>query len=1180
MDIHEIAGKFPPRGRALLKLVEERIVVFDGATGTRLQGAGLTAEDFGGAAHDGCLENLARTRPDLVARLHASYFEAGADIVETDTFGATPLVLAEYGLREQAREISAAAARLARRVAEKYSTPDRPRFVAGGVGPTTKALSVTGGATYSEMLAAYVEQLRGLLEGGADCLLFETVQDGLNLKAAFDAADLVFDEAGTSLPTAVSVTIEPSGTMLAGQDVEALYVSVRHRPLLFLGLNCATGPAFMSDHLRTLAKISHIPTSCMPNAGLPDEEGCYSETPETLAAKLGEFVAQGRLNVVGGCCGTTPEYIRRLAETVAGRPPRRPSGSRRTVVSGIEAVEIHDGNRPVLIGERTNSLGSRAFRRLISEEKFDEAAEVGREQVRAGAHLLDVNLQNPDRDERADMARFLDLLVKKIKAPLVIDTTDLVVLAEALKHCQGKVVYNSVNLEEGEEKFARVAPLYHKYGLALIVGCIDEDKEQAQAVSRQRKLAVAERSHELLTGKYGVREEDIIFDPLVFPCGTGDAAYRGSARETVEGVRLIKQRFPRCKTTLGISNVSFGLPPAGRPVLNSVFLHHCVEAGLDAPIVNSKKLIRYPQIPAADRRVCEDLMDDVGDDPVTAFAAHFRGRREEASADERLKLPVEERLRRAVVEGVKEHLPADLEALLRTRRPLKIVNGPLSAGMDEVGRLFNRNELIVAEVLQSAEVMKAAVSFLEPYMEKTETSVRGKMLLATVKGDVHDIGKSLVEIILSNNGFEVVNLGIKVPPEKLIAAVREHSPDLVGLSGLLVKSAHQMAATAADLRAAGVSVPLLVGGAALSDKFTRTRIAPAYGAPVFYAKDAMEGLELARIAVNPEKLRALTAAREDGPEKGTTAGATAAASAVPAEAREEIRHDFPPPPPPDLLPHVVDDCGPDEVFRRVNPLMLYGKHLGLRGDPEKLWAAGDERALKLKRTVETVLKNAGREGLLRPKGVYRFYVAAGEGDALLLFESEAAWREAVAGATGKETVRFVFPRQATGRGRCLSDFVRPLRDGVPDYAAMFVVTCGHGATEKAAEYKRAGRYLESHVLAATALECAEGFAELLHARLRRLWGFPDPPELTLKDIFKARYRGARLSFGYPACPRLEDQRLLFRALRPERLIGVELTEECMMSPEGSVSALVFHHPQARYFRVDEEGLRRFEESRR
>lgn len=1142
------------RAEALREILAERILVLDGATGTWLQGQNLTAADFGGESYEGCNENLVLTRPDTVRAMHEAYFSAGADMVETDTFGATPLVLAEYGLSEKALEINARAARLAREAAAKFATPDRPRFVAGSMGPTTRSVTVTGGVTFDELVGHFRTQATGLLSGGADVLLLETTQDTRNLKAGLIGVEQAFAEVGWRVPIMLSVTIEPTGTMLAGQAVDALYASVMHAPLLSVGLNCATGPEFMTDHVRSLSALAKTLTSCYPNAGLPDVEGRYAETPETLASHLSRFLEEGWLNIVGGCCGTTPEHIAALAEMAQGRKPRRVPIHNKTLVSGIEMLEVDVDNRPVLVGERTNVLGSRKFKRLIAEGQYEAAAEIARAQVKHGAQIIDVCLQDPDRDEAADVNAFLERVTRMIKVPLMLDSTDAKVLELGLKWSQGKSILNSINLEDGEERLRAVLPLAQKYGAAVIVGTIDEDPVHGMGVTRQRKLEIARRSYTLLTEKYGFPPEDILFDPLVFPCGTGDEKYVGSAVETIEGIRAIKAAFPESKTILGISNVSFGLPESGREVLNSVFLYHCVKAGLDLAIVSTEKIMRYPSIPEEEKTLAEDLLYNRGTDPVAAFANFFKAKGAMPKREKpRAGTPVE-RLPRSIIEGSKEGLIEDLEAVRQGgRTPLDIINGPLMDGMREVGRLFNANELIVAEVLQSAEAMKAAVSHLQKFMERASDSYKGKVILATVKGDVHDIGKNLVEIILSNNGYEVVNLGIKVPPEKLVEAYRKHCPDLIGLSGLLVKSAQQMVTTAQDLTARGVTAPMLVGGAALSQKFTDQKIAPAYGGLTVYAQDAMRGLALADRILSGEAARQ-TLAAEAEKRRGETAGPTPIEEANPLASpavRSETVAVAEPLPPPDTEEHVLAELDLEEVWEYLNPHMLYAKHLGLRGSYRKLKEAGDPKLAEL----EEVVARVQRQGWIRARAVYRYFEAYSEGNAIHLV------------ADGREVAVFRFPRQVAGERLCLADFVCPRAAGRPaDGLALLITTAGEGVRAKAEELKAKGEYLLCHCLQALAVETAEATAEWLHRFLRGRWGFPDAPELTMSDRFQARYRGKRYSFGYPACPELSDQATLFRLL-DGRKIGVELTEGFMMDPEASVSAVVLHHPQARYFAV-------------
>ncbi len=1161
--------KFENRGREeeLRCLLRERLLILDGAMGTALQAQNLSAADFGGPPLEGCNENLVLTRPEVISGIHEGYLAAGSDIVETDTFGAIRHVLAEYGLADKTLEINRAAARLARACAQKHATLSRPRFVAGALGPGTKTISVTGGIGFEEIVSVYAEASLGLLEGGADLILLETQQDTLNVKASLLGLQQTFERLGRSVPVLLSVSIETMGTMLGGQTAEALCDSVAHFNLLGLGLNCATGPDFMTDHLRTIAHLTRFFTACYPNAGLPDENGRYHETPEMVARKLDRFCAEGWVNVLGGCCGTTPEHIRLIAQMAETRKPRQPLRRRRSSVSGLESLPMEEDRRPILVGERANVIGSRLFKDLIIRGAYEEAAEVGRRQVRNGAHILDVCLANPDRDEREDMVRFLEHLTRKVKVPLMIDSTDPGVVEEALKRTPGRSIVNSINLEDGEERIERVAPLLHSYGAAVVVGTIDEDKAQGMALTRERKLAIARRSCDLLTRKYGLHPEDLIFDPLVFPAGTGDKNYWGSAVETIEAVRLIKQALPRSKTILGVSNVSFGLPAAGREVLNAVFLHHCVQAGLDLAIVNAEKIARYAQIPEEEKRLCLDLLTwrgpgdpskPPGYDAVAAFSAHFRQAKSTSRGSPRSELPINERLARNVVEGSKEGLLEDLQTLLAERSPLEIINGPLMKGMDEVGRLFANNEMIVAEVLQSAEVMKAAVAFLEPHMDKAKASLRGKVVLATVKGDVHDIGKNLVHIILKNNGYEVTDLGIRVPPEALIEAVKRNSPHIIGLSGLLVKSAQQMTVTADDLTNAGIRIPVLVGGAALSARFTATRIAPRYDGPVFYAKDAMMGLDIANQLRSPERCGALL---EKNREIQEYLGAAAPAPAVGGHSKlapAAIRHEHELPPPPDLKLHVIEGFPVEEVFRYINPVMLYGKHLGLKGNPERLLEEGHPKAIALHRQVGELQNEILAKDLIKARGVFRFFAARSEGDRILLYNAPNDPAPAEV---------FEFPRQPVGERLCLADFVLPANQDRTDYVALFLVTCGSGIRDLSERCREAGEYFKSHALQAIAIESAEAFAELLHERLRAMWGIADPKSLTLREKFQARYRGLRVSFGYPACPNLEDQAKLFRLLEPEKHAGVSLTEGFMMEPEASVSALVFHHRQARYFSV-------------
>src|SRR5947207_7797067 len=955
-------------------------------------------------------------------------------------------------------------------------------------------------------------------------------------------------------------------------------------------MKCATGPEFMTDHIRTLSASTGEFVSCYPNAGLPDEEGKYLERPESVAAQLEKFVDHGWLNLWGGCCGTTKKHIRAIAQMVESKKPRvRLAEAHRAIYSGVETIEAEESTRPLLVGERTNVIGSRLFKNLVAEEKWDEATDIARRQVKGGAQVVDVCLQSTEREEKQDIPEFYEKLIRKIKAPVMIDTTDPAAIEMALTYCQGKSIINSINLEDGEEKFEKVVPIAHDYGAALVVGCIDEDPVQAQAFSRERKLAIAQRSYELLTKKYDIAPEDIVFDPLVFPCATGDENYIGGAVETVEGIRVIKKALPDTRTIRGISNVSFGLPAGAREVVNSVFLYYCTKAGLDLAIVNTEKLERFASIPAQERELAENLLfshppKDVPADHsnagllrdipadwrkqskeqraavnqhyIAAIAEHFRTtkKREKARAAD---VPLDERLANYIIEGTKDGLIADLEKKRGEGTvPLDIVNGPLMAGMAEVGRLFNANELIVAEVLQSAESMKAAVSYLEQFMEKADSAKRGKVVLATVKGDVHDIGKNIVEISFNNNRYEVVNLGIKVPPEELIKAYQEHRPDAIGLSGLLVKSAQQMVTTASDLKNAGIGIPLLVGGAALSAKFTETKIAPSYGKAVCYAKDAMTGLRLMNQLMDPATRETLLR-EHTASGNGFKVSTAVSVAPLPKVARSpRIRVDLPIPPVSflDRKVRLVPDLR--EIWGYINPYMLFGRHLGFRGDFEKHLAERDPKAIELFESMEEVKKEAA--SFMKVRAVWQFFEAQSEGESLHLFAPGA-----------KEALHtFRFARQRQGDFLCLSDYVLPTQNGRRDHLALFVVTAGEGIRQRSEKAKNDGYYFLSHGLQALAIETAEGCAEWLHRRIREDWGFPDPPELTMAQRFTSRYRGKRYSFGYPACPNLEDQAGMWKLLKPDE-IGVQLTEGFMMDPEASVSALVFHHPDCSYFSVGE-----------
>ena len=1170
------------RHRELEEALATRILIMDGAMGTMLNEHNPTPADFGGEALENCNENLCRTRPEWILDIHRAYLDAGADMIATNSFQGSPIVLAEFQLEDKAHELSVLAARLARQAANEFSTTSKPRFVAGAMGPTTKSISLRGDVTFQQLSDSYYLQAQGLIEGGADVLLLETGFDTRNIKAGLVAIRKLERELGIQIPKMVSATIERWGAMLAGQPVDAFWASMSHADLLSVGLNCATGPDLMTDHIRTLARMASTRISCYPNAGLPNEDNQYLETPESLASQLEKFALQGWLNIVGGCCGTTAAHIRAIAQMAEGKAPRivNPS-THKAYYAGVELVEADPSSRPLIVGERTNVIGSRLFKDLIAAGKWEEASEIARRQVRNGAHVIDVCLQSSDRDELTDIDSFYEKLMAKIKAPVMIDTTDPKALERALTWCQGKSIINSINLEDGEEKFQRVCPIVREFGAAVVVGTIDEDRTRAQAFTRERKLEVASRSVGLLTEKYGMAPEDIIIDPLVFPCATGDDNYIGSAVETIEGIRLVRQNIPFVKTILGISNVSFGLPAAAREVVNSVFLYHATKAGLDLAIVNAEKLERFASIPANERELAESLLFNTppaADESLRAAPADWRLQTREQKiainqhhiaainehfrkAGSRMKkqlaeLPLDERLTQYIVEGTKDGLLADLELKVKEgANPLDIINGPLMAGMTEVGRLFDRNELIVAEVLQSAESMKAAVNYLEQFMTKSETSRRGRIVLATVKGDVHDIGKNLVEIILSNNGYQVINLGIKVASEELIRAWREHRPDAIGLSGLLVKSAHQMVTTASDFRDNGVGVPLLVGGAALSEKFASTRIGPAYGGPTFYSKDAMTGLRIMNQLMDPATRDSLIGTHVF--TVSTPPQTAAIPAGRPLTARSsKVRTDIPILMAPYLDRRVREVPKLNEIWSYINPYMLYGKHFGFQGNFTELLHERDAKALELFHNLEQAKERAAN--FMKIRAVWQFFEAERDGNTIHLF--------AAGGAMPLHS--FQFCRQPRPDGLCLSDYVLDRSGDVRDHLALFVVTAGEGVRQHAEDAKERGEFFLAHAIQALAIETAEACAEWLHRRIREDWGFPDAGTMTMQERFTSRYRGKRYSFGYPACPNLDDQQGMWELLKPED-IGVSLTEGMMMDPEASVSALVFHHPDCSYFNVDD-----------
>jgi len=1135
------------------KLLKKRMLVLDGGMGTYIQSFNLKPEDFGGEEYFGCNEHLNITRPEIIQKIHEYYLQAGADIIETNSFAGSSITLSEFNLQDKTYEINKKAAENAKEIASRYSTEEKPRFVAGSIGPTNRTISVTGNITFEELEASYYGQAKALIDGGADVLLIETIFDTSNAKAAACAIQNLFKDIKKEIPLIFSATIERNGTMLAGQDIESFYVSIEHLNLLAVGMNCGIGPDLMKDHIRTLSQIANTNIICYPNAGIPLEDGTFPLSPKKFSEGINEFIINGWVNIIGGCCGTNKEHIAELVKIAGSSKIRAIPYIVRTACSGMETLAVEEDNRPVIVGERTNVIGSRKFKQLICDEKFDIASEIGTSQVKNGAQVIDVCLANPDRDELEDTSKFFSLITKKVRVPIMIDSTNYKVIEAALKKTQGKCIINSINFEDGLERAENVMPLVKKYGAAIIFGTIDEDKEQAMATTVEKKLQIAKRAYNYLTKEWGFKPQNILFDALVFPIATGDKKYADSAKVTIESIKKIKEALPKARTILGVSNVSFGLPESGREVLNSVYLYHATKAGLDFAIVNSEKLMRYPSISDKEKELAENLLFQKTKDPITPFVEFYRGKKE-VRKDVK-KLPLDERLPLYILEGRKEGLIQDLDEALKAKKPLEIINGPLMKGMDVVGKLFNENKLIVSEVLQSAESMKTAVAHLEKFMDKSSDSKKGKIIIATVKGDVHDIGKNLLEIILNNNGFEAINLGIKVPPEALIEAYNKYKPDIIGLSGLLVKSAEMMVVTAEDFRSAGLKVPVLVGGAALSPRFTATKISQAYGSEkiVAYCKDAMQGLSAVKeIISDPDKFARKNKGLQEGIIKAKEAELKKEAKIVSAE-RSQFISIAEPRKAPDFQQHIIEDYNLREIFGMINPQMLFGSHLGLKGLYSRLIENKDEKALELTKKVNEVKEWIIKNKILHPKAIYKFFECNSEGNSILAYDGSS-----------EIIVNLVFPRQELGEKLCAADFIAPKEKG-KDTMGVFVTTCGYGVNQIAKELREKGEYLKSHILQILAIESAEALAELVHKKMRELWGITDIP-LTKQEIFQAKYHGIRLSYGYPACPDLNEQAKLWKLLNPEQ-IGVNLTEGMMMEPEASVSALVFHHPQGKYFNV-------------
>jgi 5-methyltetrahydrofolate--homocysteine methyltransferase len=1154
-----------PTSQSLRQALKQRVVVADGGMGTMLQDAGPTLDDFQG--HEGCNEVLNVTRPDIVRGVHAAYFDAGVDCVETNTFGANLGNLGEYDITERIFELAEAGARLAREVADSYSTPERPRWVIGSVGPGTK-LPTLGHVPFATLRDAYQQNAEGLIAGGVQAILVETCQDLLQAKAALIGAKRAIAAAGADTVLIGQVTIEQNGAMLMGSEIGAALTALEPLGLDLIGLNCATGPAEMSEHLRYLARHARIGLSCMPNAGLPEltaDGAHYPLTPAELADAHDTFTRDFGLSLVGGCCGTTPEHLRQVVERVRGREPaeRRPRPDN-GASSLYQHVPFRQDTSYLAIGERTNANGSKAFREAMLEQRWDDCVKIARDQARDGAHMIDLCVDYVGRDGVADMKELAFRFATAATLPIVLDSTETPVVEAGLEMLGGRAVVNSVSFEDGDgedSKLRRLMPIVREHGAAIVVMCIDEE---GQARTAEWKVRVADRMIGELTGNWGMRVEDIIVDCLTFTIGTGQEESRRDALETIEAIRELKRLHPNVQTTLGLSNVSFGLNPAARIVLNSVFLNECADAGLDSAIAHASKILPMARIPEEQRKVALDLVYDRrtdGYDPLIRFMELFEGVDTAAMkadrAAELLALPLWERLKRRIVDGELDGLNADLDEALGQRPALEIVNDVLLDGMKTVGELFGSGQMQLPFVLQSAEVMKTAVAYLEPHMEKSEDGGKGRIVLATVKGDVHDIGKNLVDIILSNNGYEVVNLGIKQPMSAILEAARDKQADVIGMSGLLVKSTVIMKENLEELNSRGLSErwPVLLGGAALTRAYVEQDLAELFDGEVRYARDAFEGLRLmdAFMAVKRGEAGAeLPPLRERRVKRRGARFEVTEPQDMPARSDVAVDNKLPEPP-----------FWGDRIVKGI-PLNDYAAFLDERATFMGQWGLKPARGgdgPSYEELVETEgrprlrmwLDRVQTEGLIEAAVVYGYYPAVSEGDDLVLLNEDGSERE-----------RFTFPRQRRDRHLCLADFFRPRESGEVDVAAFQLVTVGSKISQATGELfaKNAYRdYLELHGLS---VQLTEALMEYWHARIRAEIGFGGEDSAEVEDFFKLGYRGARFSFGYAACPDLEDRAKLVRLLDPER-VGVSLSEELQLVPEQSADALVVHHPEAKYF---------------
>lgn len=1181
--------------KSFFDLLKEKVIVFDGAMGSNLQALNLTIDDWGGPEFENCSENLLYTRPDAIETVHKGFLDVGCDVIETNSFGGSEVVLAEFGIAEKTYDVNKKAAELAKRLARDYSTSDKPRFVAGSIGPGTK-LPTLGHITYKNLKAAYREQVRGLIDGGSDILIVETCQDLLQTKAALAAIFDHFAANKVRLPVIAQVTIETFGTMLNGTEIGAALTALEPFPIDVIGMNCGTGPKQMADSFRYLCENSPIPVSVLPNAGLPevkDGKQHYDETPESFALQVEHFAKDLGANIVGGCCGTSPDHLKLVIERVGNLSPKHRNANLAPSASSIYFQQPYTQDASFLIvGERVNASGSKKMRDLLEAEDWDGLVNLAKSQEKEGAHILDVNVDFVGRDGVADMHELASRLVTNVKIPMMFDSTEWEKMEAGLQHAGGKSILNSTNYEDGEPRFLKVLELAKEYGAAVVIGLIDET---GMARTAADKLKIARRAYEQAT-EFGIPGHDIFFDPLALPISTGIEEDRKNADETINAIKQIKNELPDANIILGVSNISFGLSPAARVVLNSVFLHDCVEAGMNSAIVNASKILPLIRFNEHEIDTARDLIYDRRSfdgnvctyDPLTEFTTLFEGRTAQSIKPDISNLPVEERLKEHIIEGEKIGLEDSLKQALEKYPPLDIINNILLDGMKVVGDLFGSGQMQLPFVLQSAEAMKAAVKFLEPFMEKADSTNKGTMVLATVKGDVHDIGKNLVDIILTNNGYKVVNLGIKQPIDDILRAAEEAKCDAIGMSGLLVKSTLIMRDNLEIMNERGIVVPVILGGAALNRKYVDADLIPLYNGKLFYARDAFDGLHAmdqlttaevvtgsaesraaavgATVTDTADSIETVTDAEDlvgEDAKLGTVAARVSMRSAGDTThiTRSDVSTGVPIPRAPFYGSKVVEITDLTKVFAFINETALFKGQWQFKQGKR----SAEEYQQILDETVypkfAEIKAHAIREKLLEAKLVYGYFPCQSSGNDLIIYQGDEK----------TEHLRFTFPRQPLeqrgGKNLCLADYFASVDSGRMDVVAFDLVTMGRRASEHSAELFKSDNYQDYLLFHGLSVESAEALAEMWHKRIREELGIAENDSPELAKLFHQGYQGSRYSFGYPACPNIEDQTKLFELLQPER-IDVTLTDEFMLDPEQSTSAIIVHHPEAKYFNID------------